>query len=58
MVTDHPMKTFLADDSKDDKWYRYQRFMVEDPELLNAVRDGKIKKKIFGSLICMTLTSM
>lgn len=45
MVTDHPMKTFLADDSKDDKWYRYQRFMVEDPELLNAVRDGKIKKE-------------
>ncbi|ETW88902.1 conjugal transfer protein TraG [Streptococcus thermophilus MTH17CL396] len=43
MVTDHPMKDELSDNPNDGKWYNYIRFMVEDPELFNAVRDGEIK---------------
>lgn len=43
MVTDHPMKDELSNNPNDGKWYNYIRFMVEDPELFNAVRDGEIK---------------
>lgn len=43
MVTDHPMKDELSNNPNDGKWYDYTRFMVEDPEFFNAVRDGKIK---------------
>ncbi|WP_270336760.1 VirD4-like conjugal transfer protein, CD1115 family, partial [Streptococcus infantarius] len=43
MVTDHPMKDKLSNNPNDGKWYDYTRFMVEDPEFFNAVRDGKIK---------------
>lgn len=43
MVTDHPMKDELSNNPNDGKWYNYIRFMVEDPELFNAARDGEIK---------------
>lgn len=43
MVTDHPMKDELSNNPTDGKWYDYTRFMVEDPEFFNAVRNGKIK---------------
>ena len=43
MVTDHPMKDELSNNPNDGKWYNYIRFMVEDPELFNVVRDGEIK---------------
>lgn len=43
MVTDHPMKDELSNNPNDGKWYDYTRFMIEDPEFFNAVRDGKIK---------------
>lgn len=43
MVTDHPMKDELSNNPNDGKWYNYIRFMVEDPELFNTVRDGEIK---------------
>lgn len=45
MVTDHPMKDELSDNPNDGKWYNYIRFMVEDPELFNNARDGKIDPK-------------
>lgn len=45
MVTDHPMKDELSNNPNDEKWYDYTRFMVEDPELFNNARDGKIDPK-------------
>lgn len=42
MVTDHPMKDELSNNPNDGRWYNYIRFMVEDPELFNNARDGKI----------------
>ena len=45
MVTDHPMKDELSNNPNDGKWYNYIRFMVEDPELFNNARDGKIDPK-------------
>lgn len=45
MVTDHPMKDELSNNPNDGKWYSYIRFMVEDPELFNNARDGKIDPK-------------
>ena len=42
LVSDHPMKDWLANHYQDKTWYHYKRFMEDGAEFIDAVMTGKI----------------
>ncbi|SDB22144.1 type IV secretion system protein VirD4 [Streptococcus henryi] len=45
LVTDHPMKDYLANHYQDKNWYHYKRFMEDGAEFIDAVMTGKIPEE-------------